>query len=39
MKVKDLIMYQATTRDYKVGDIIKFGNERNYFDKIRRNRN
>ena len=29
-KVKDLIMYQATTRDYKVGDIIEFGKERNY---------
>jgi len=28
--VKDLIMYQATTRDYKVGDIIEFGKERNY---------
>ena len=30
MKVKDLVMYQATTRDYKVGDIIEFGKERNY---------
>lgn len=29
-KVKDLIMYQATTRDYKVGDIIEFGKGRNY---------
>jgi len=29
-KVKDLIMYQATTRDYKVGDILEFGKERNY---------
>ena len=29
-KVKDLIMYQATTRDYKVGDIIEFGKERNF---------
>ena len=28
--VKDLIMYQATTRDYKVGDIIEFGKEWNY---------
>ena len=28
--VKDLVMYQATTRDYKVGDIIEFGKERNY---------
>ena len=28
--VKDLIMYQATTRDYKVGDVIEFGKERNY---------
>ena len=30
MQVKDLILYQATTRDYKVGDIIEFGKERNY---------
>lgn len=30
MKVENLIMYQATTRDYKVGDIIEFGKERNY---------
>ncbi len=30
MQVKDLIMYQATTREYKVGDIIEFGKERNY---------
>ena len=29
-EVKDLIMYQATTRDYKVGDIIKFGEGRNF---------
>lgn len=29
-KVKDLIMYQATTRDYKLGDIIEFGKERNF---------
>lgn len=29
-KVKDLVMYQATTRDYKVGDIIEFGKERNF---------
>ena len=28
--VKDLIMYQATTRDSKVGDIIEFGKERNF---------
>ena len=28
--VKDVIMYQATTRDYKVGDIIEFGKERNF---------
>ena len=28
--VKDLIMYQATTRDYKVGDVLEFGKERNY---------
>lgn len=28
--VKDLIMYQATTRDYKVGDILEFGEQRNY---------
>lgn len=28
--VKDLIMYQATTRDYKVGDILEFGKDRNY---------
>ena len=30
MKVKDVIMYQATTRDYKVGDVLKFGEDRNY---------
>lgn len=30
MKVKDLIMYQATTRDYKVGDVLDFGKMRNY---------
>jgi len=30
MQVENLIMYQATTRDYKVGDIIEFGKERNY---------
>lgn len=30
MKVENLIMYQATTRDYKVGDIIEFGKDRNY---------
>ena len=29
-KVKNLVMYQATTRDYKVGDILEFGKERNY---------
>lgn len=29
-KVKNLIMYQATTRDYKVGDILEFGKDRNY---------
>lgn len=29
-EVKDLILYQATTRDYKVGDIIEFGQERNF---------
>ena len=29
-KVRDLIMYQATTRDYKVGDILEFGKTRNY---------
>jgi len=29
-KVKDLIMYQATTRDYKVGDILEFGKDRNF---------
>ena len=28
--VKDLIMYQATTRDYKVGDVLEFGKVRNY---------
>lgn len=28
--VKDLTMYQATTRDYKVGDIVEFGKDRNY---------
>ena len=30
MQVENLIMYQATTRDYKVGDIIEFGKDRNY---------
>lgn len=30
MKVKDIVMYQATTRDYKVGDILEFGSSRNY---------
>lgn len=30
MKVKDLIMYQATTRDYEIGDILEFGTARNY---------
>ena len=29
-KVKNLVMYQATTRDYKIGDIIEFGKERNF---------
>lgn len=29
-KIKDLIMYQATTREYKIGDILEFGKERNY---------
>lgn len=29
-KVKDIIMYQATTRNYKVGDILEFGKQRNY---------
>ncbi len=29
-KVKDLVMYQATTRDYKVGDVLEFGKLRNY---------
>lgn len=29
-RVKDLIMYQATTRDYKVGDKLEFGKDRNY---------
>ena len=29
-KVKDVIMYQATTRDYKVGDVLEFGKERNF---------
>ena len=29
-KVKNLIMYQATTRDYKVGDILEFGKDRNF---------
>ena len=28
--VKDKIMYQATTRDYKVGDVIEFGKTRNF---------
>lgn len=28
--VKDLIMYQATTRNYKVGDVLEFGKTRNY---------
>lgn len=30
IKVKNLIMYQATTRDYKIGDILEFGEDRNY---------
>lgn len=30
MKVKDVVMYQATTRDYKVGEIIEFGKQRNF---------
>lgn len=29
-KVKDLVMYQATTRDYKIGDILEFGKNRNF---------
>ena len=29
-QVKDVVMYQATTRDYKVGDILEFGKTRNY---------
>lgn len=29
-KVKDKVMYQATTRDYKIGDILEFGKERNF---------
>lgn len=29
-KVKNIIMYQATTRDYKVGDILEFGKDRNF---------
>lgn len=28
--VKNIIMYQATTRDYKIGDILEFGKDRNY---------
>ena len=28
--VKDKIMYHATARDYKVGDVLEFGKERNY---------
>ena len=28
--VKNLIMYQATTRDYKIGDKLEFGKERNF---------
>lgn len=28
--VKDKIMFQATTRDYKVGQVLKFGKNRNY---------
>ena len=28
--VKDLIMYQATTRGYKVGDVLEFGKNRNF---------
>ena len=30
MQVDNIILYQATTRDYKVGDVIEFGKERNY---------
>ena len=29
-KVKNKILWQATTRDYQIGDIIEFGTERNY---------
>lgn len=29
-KVENIIMYQATTRDYKVGDRLEFGKTRNY---------
>ena len=29
-KVENVIMYQATTRDYKVGDKLEFGKSRNY---------
>ena len=29
-KVKDLVMYQATTRDYKIGDVLEFGKNRNF---------
>ena len=29
-KIKNLVMYQATTRDYKVGDILEFGKDRNF---------
>ena len=28
--VKDKIMYHATARDYKVGDVLQFGKVRNY---------
>lgn len=30
MQVKDVVLYQATTRDYKVGDILEFGKVRNF---------
>ena len=30
MQVKDLILYHATTRGYKIGDILTFGKDRNY---------
>jgi len=29
-EVKDLILYQATTRNYKIGEILEFGKDRNY---------